>query len=201
MIAPGGRAAFSVYCDFITDGGGWNVVSINGDIAATASACVHRLRADAPACGTVPSMTADWQLAGALQDTIPFTSVLLYAITDTGTYLAATRLDVGPPRLIGTGSMIVAPVQIGTTALSCMMGLLANRRRVGVTMSGWTVWGVDNVACTTTGGVTGVLGLNVPTGATHDFPGWDDENVAACGCGNNFAPPELGMRRGYYAIR
>src|SRR5207248_2462475 len=139
-IAPMKTTTFKVWCDLETDGGGWNVVSINGDL--TQETCRHRLKSDAPSCGTSPSLTTDWQLAGSLMNQITFHYILLNAYETPGTFYAATRLHLSSGRTVNTGAMTVTPSAINNSPVTCDPAFddLTARTKVGVSVDGYTVW-------------------------------------------------------------
>jgi hypothetical protein len=180
-----------------TDGGGWTVFTINGDL--TTHGCVHRLKSDAPACGGTPDPTTDWQLAGTYQDGVSFTEMLLLAYSTAGTPYAATRLGVASSQTIGSGNKTVSVSSIsGITALTTS-GSAYTSRTVLTTLDGYTLWGEPYPSCVNN--VNYNIGLDAPTtSSSHDYYGWDDNNNG-CGSSNLFVPSDLGSRRGYMAVR
>jgi hypothetical protein len=203
-IAPDKLTAVRVYCDMRTDGGGWTVVSINGDLAQ--DTCRHRLRKDAPACGGTPDLSSDWQLAGNQMNLINFRELLLVAYESPGVFYAATRLGLSYTRTVATGVMSVTPTPVSNSPVACdpNQGTFAQRTKLAVTTDGYSAWGEDAGAraCgANTGGINYNLGLNVITTAgTHEFHGFDD-NDNGCGCQGLFLPADIGKKRGFWAVR
>jgi len=154
-------------------GGGWTVVSINGDLGSTNGDCLHLLASDAVSCGFDPAATVDWQLSGANQQKIPFNEMLWVAYDDNLAVPSfAARLVASSASAIGSGNHQVVPLTVpGIPALSVSNGEFYDRKYVEV-VDGRTVWGT--LTRSTCVGPYDNLGLNLrtDTSGTHDFPGW-----------------------------
>ncbi|MSP58922.1 MAG: hypothetical protein EXR72_01035 [Myxococcales bacterium] len=210
-IAPDGMSKVTVFCDQDIDGGGWTVVSMNGDVTVLVSACKFRLKSDAPACGVLntPDRTKDWQIAGSDMNKIKFNQILFHAYDVVGTPKADTRFTIaGAAITVGTGLYTGVSAAIGT-AVNCDQSTLTNRNKISVDIDGYTIWGETAAAntCAKTGGVSRNLGLNVQSnvvGATmnHWEAGWDskDDDFGVCSC-FGLTTPFLGGSRGYYGVR
>jgi hypothetical protein len=199
----------SAWCDEATDGGGWTIVSIDGDLAN--DTCRFRLKNDAPGCGGgTPSPTIDWQMPGTQQSQLIVTQILLLDYTldmnNQPVFAAGTALSIDTGDT-SSGAFTVTPYALGNNQpLSCDLGLspLANRTKVGVHTNGYTVWGEPDATCAQTGGVSNNFGLNVLTvNSIHYASGWDSDTDAAagsCGC-YPFTPVSAESTRGYIGVR
>ncbi|MSP59897.1 MAG: hypothetical protein EXR72_06070 [Myxococcales bacterium] len=202
QISLDGATAITVFCEMLLDGGGWTVVSIDGD--PLRHTCRHRLREDAPGCnvGTPPWPFGDWQLPGVYLRRIAFREILLVAYSGRlQVPEAMTRLVLPAPTTVGDGRFQVVPQGVTTPPLGCHLSAsLAARTRLAVSDGGFTVWGEPADTCPASGGVGNHLGIGLPRDeAGLPLSGWAGDPV--CGCTRGAIPGRVPAMRGLIGLR